>query len=267
MRWHGGLGDEQTVTGCLKRAAELGVIEPLDDRPRAGRDPVITAEAKTWLVALACQKPKELGYPHELWATRLLAAHARQHAPLVGHPEPWQAGQGTVCKIWLSHKSSRTKACPRESGGALLPGEARSRVRAQDGRNPLCLPAGGDAAWASAKWGEPGPGWRRWRGSRHCLLRRETRDPGDRYDGAGSATPSRHKPDRDARSRIQAARHSDPDGGYRSVHRSRRSNLEKRSQEGGLDSQPRPGSTATSPAKSARKTATRTTGINPASSC
>jgi transposase len=46
----------QTVTRCLQRAAELGVIEALDDRPRAGRDPVITAEAKTWLVALACRK-------------------------------------------------------------------------------------------------------------------------------------------------------------------------------------------------------------------
>jgi transposase len=70
---------QQTVTRCLERAAELGVIEALDDRPRAGRDPVMTAEAKTWLVALACRKAKELGYPHELWTTRLLAAHARQH--------------------------------------------------------------------------------------------------------------------------------------------------------------------------------------------
>src|SRR5580692_6409750 len=32
---------QQTVTRCLERAAELGVIEALDDRPRAGRDPVI----------------------------------------------------------------------------------------------------------------------------------------------------------------------------------------------------------------------------------
>ena len=39
---------QQTVTRCLERAAELGVIEALDDRPRAGRDPIITAEAKTW---------------------------------------------------------------------------------------------------------------------------------------------------------------------------------------------------------------------------
>jgi transposase len=90
---------QQTVTRCLKRAAELGVIEALDDRPRAGRDPVITAEAKTWLVALACQKPKELGYPHELWTTRLLAAHARRYAPSAGHPSLGNLAQGTVCKI------------------------------------------------------------------------------------------------------------------------------------------------------------------------
>src|ERR1700680_4362795 len=90
---------QQTVTRCLERAAELGVIEALDDRPRAGRDPVITAAAKTWLVALACRKPKELGYPHELWTTRLLAAHARQRGPSAGHPSLAKLAQGTVCKI------------------------------------------------------------------------------------------------------------------------------------------------------------------------
>jgi|SRR5260370_2194746 len=30
---------QQTVTRCLERAAELGVIEALDDRPRAARSP------------------------------------------------------------------------------------------------------------------------------------------------------------------------------------------------------------------------------------
>jgi transposase len=90
---------QQTVTRCLERAAELGVIAALDDRPRAGRDPVITAEAKTWLVALACRKAKELGYPHELWTTRLLAAHARQHGPSAGHPSLGKLAHGTVCKI------------------------------------------------------------------------------------------------------------------------------------------------------------------------
>jgi len=126
---------QQTVTRCLERAAELGVIAALDDRPRAGRDPVITAEAKTWLVALACRKAKELGYPHELWTTRLLAAHARQHGPSAGHPSLGKLAQGTVCKILAEQEVSRTRACPRESGGARLPGTARSRV-------PLCRHTG-----------------------------------------------------------------------------------------------------------------------------
>ena len=94
---------QQTVTRCLERAAELGVIAALDDRPRAGRDPVITTEAKTWLVALACQKPKELGYPHELWTTRLLARHVRTHAMAAGHACLTHIVQGTVCKILAAH--------------------------------------------------------------------------------------------------------------------------------------------------------------------
>src|SRR5260370_16432370 len=63
---------QQTVTRCLERAAELGVIEALDDRPRAGRDPVITAEAKPWLAALPRPKPQDVGYPPYLLPTPLL---------------------------------------------------------------------------------------------------------------------------------------------------------------------------------------------------
>jgi len=94
---------QQTVARCLERAAELGVIEALEDRQRAGRDPTITPEARTWLVALACRKPKELGYPHELWTTRLLAAHARDQGPAAGHPSLAKLAQGTVCKILADH--------------------------------------------------------------------------------------------------------------------------------------------------------------------
>ena len=50
-----------------------GPMAALDDRPRPGREPTITLEAKAWLVSLACRKAKDLGYPHELWTTRLLA--------------------------------------------------------------------------------------------------------------------------------------------------------------------------------------------------
>jgi len=50
-------------------------------------------------VSLACRKAKELGYPHELWTTRLLARHAREHGPAEGHSCLGKLVQGTVCKI------------------------------------------------------------------------------------------------------------------------------------------------------------------------
>src|SRR5206468_926645 len=71
----------------------------LDDNARPGREPVITAEARTWLLDLACRKAKELGYPHEVWTTRLLAQHARDHGPAAGHACLAALAQGTVCKI------------------------------------------------------------------------------------------------------------------------------------------------------------------------
>ena len=58
----------QTVQRCVERALVHGPIEALEHRPRPGKEPSITAEAKAWLVALACRKPQELDYPHELSA-------------------------------------------------------------------------------------------------------------------------------------------------------------------------------------------------------
>jgi transposase len=89
----------QTVQRCVERAVAEGPMAALDDRPRPGREPRITLEAKAWLVSLACRKAKDLGYPHELWTTRLLARHAREHGPAEGHPCLAQLAQGTVCKI------------------------------------------------------------------------------------------------------------------------------------------------------------------------
>src|ERR1700739_3390351 len=74
----------QTVQRCVERAVAEGPMSALDDRLHPGREPTITLEAKAWLVSLACRKAKELGYPHELWTTRLLACHAREHGPAGG---------------------------------------------------------------------------------------------------------------------------------------------------------------------------------------
>ena len=89
----------QTVQRCLTRAVRFGVMAALDDSPRPGKAPEITEAARAWLVSLACQKAKELGYPHELWTTRLLARHAREHSAAAGHVCLGRISQGTVCKI------------------------------------------------------------------------------------------------------------------------------------------------------------------------
>jgi hypothetical protein len=89
----------QTVERCVERALAYGPLAALDDRPHPGKEPTITPEAKAWVVSLACDKAKEHGYPHELWTTRLLARHAREHGPAAGHPCLAKLVQGTVCKI------------------------------------------------------------------------------------------------------------------------------------------------------------------------
>ena len=89
----------QTVQRCVERALAHGTMAALDDLPRPGKEPTITAEAKAWIADLACRKAKDLGYPHELWTTRLLARHAREHGPAEGHPCLARLVQGTLCKI------------------------------------------------------------------------------------------------------------------------------------------------------------------------
>jgi len=93
-----------TVRRCVRRAQRLGAMAALDESPRPGKAPSITPEARAWLVSLACQKAKDLGYPHELWITRLLAGHARNHAVSAGHPCMARIVQGTVCKILARHE-------------------------------------------------------------------------------------------------------------------------------------------------------------------
>jgi transposase len=93
----------QTVQRCVERAVAYGPLAALDDRPRPGKEPTITPEAKAWLVSLACDKAKDHGYPHELWTTRLLARHARENGPAAGHDCLANLVQGTVCKI-LGHE-------------------------------------------------------------------------------------------------------------------------------------------------------------------
>ena len=90
------------VERTVEKALEYGVRSALRDLPRRGRSPRISAEAKAWLVSVACTKPKDLGYAAETWTTRELARHVRKHCLESGYPSLCQLSRGTVSKI-LTH--------------------------------------------------------------------------------------------------------------------------------------------------------------------
>jgi transposase len=94
------------IERCVDKALQIGPLAALEDLPGRGKPAAITPEARAWLVSLACQKPKDLGYAAELWTTRLLASHVRQHCMAQGHPSLQRLARGTVSKI-LRHRQVR----------------------------------------------------------------------------------------------------------------------------------------------------------------
>jgi transposase len=88
----------------ISKALDLGVEAALEDLPRKGKPQVITSEARAWVVSIACQKPKDLGYSYELWTTRLLAEHIRKHCLELGFDCLAKLSRGTVSKILSENK-------------------------------------------------------------------------------------------------------------------------------------------------------------------
>ena len=94
-----------TIYNTVNKAREFGAISALDDlRGGRGRPRLITEEARAWLVSLACQQPKTLGYPHELWTRALLAKHIRETCVEAGHSCLSEVSPGTVTKILNKNK-------------------------------------------------------------------------------------------------------------------------------------------------------------------
>ena len=87
------------VERCIDKALQFGPLEALKDLPRVGRPPRITPEARAWVVSLACQKPKALGYSYELWTLQLLASHIRAHCVEAGHPSLCAVSRGSLQKL------------------------------------------------------------------------------------------------------------------------------------------------------------------------
>jgi transposase len=63
----------------------------LEDQPRPGRQPIHKPEVRSALIALATQKPRSLGYPHELWTLeRLQRAFKERHDVHLSDSTIWE---------------------------------------------------------------------------------------------------------------------------------------------------------------------------------
>jgi hypothetical protein len=89
----------KSVRKWIDKALAMGAEAALKDAYHRPRAPVITEEARAWVVHLACSKPKELGYAAELWTRSLLARHVRREAAQAGHPSLSRAAKATVQRI------------------------------------------------------------------------------------------------------------------------------------------------------------------------
>lgn len=83
----------------IDRALAVGVETALKDKHHRPKEPVITEEAKAWVVSLACTKPKDHGYAAEVWSHRQLAKHVRENALAQGHPSLRHAVKATIQRI------------------------------------------------------------------------------------------------------------------------------------------------------------------------
>jgi len=91
------------VNRCIDKALALGPETALDEEQRPGRPPEVTPEAKAWVISLACQKPKDLGYSYEVWTQRLLAQHVREHASTEGHDCLSRMSSSSVSRLLAAH--------------------------------------------------------------------------------------------------------------------------------------------------------------------
>ena len=88
-----------TIYKCIDKALAAGVQSGLKDRYHRPKEPVITEQAKAWVLSLACTKPKDHGLAAELWSLSALARYTREHASAQGHNSLARAGKASIWRI------------------------------------------------------------------------------------------------------------------------------------------------------------------------
>jgi transposase len=88
-----------SIYKCIDKALAAGVDAGLKDYFHRPFDPKINDTAKTWVINLACTKPKDLGLAAELWTFSELAKYTRKNAPPAGHLSLSKAAKATIWRI------------------------------------------------------------------------------------------------------------------------------------------------------------------------
>ena len=81
------------------RTDEQSLMDILSVSEGRGRKEEITGEAKTWLISIACMKPKDLGYAAETWTTSALTKHINLVAKEAGYERLSTITESGVYKI------------------------------------------------------------------------------------------------------------------------------------------------------------------------
>lgn len=70
-----------TIYKWIEKTLAMGVEEGLKDKYHRPKEPVITEEARAWVISLACQKPKDFGYAAELWTRKGFSGTRKEIRP------------------------------------------------------------------------------------------------------------------------------------------------------------------------------------------
>jgi len=77
--------NRKSVMLCLEKFRNGGAENAVYDTPGRGRNPEITDDEKAWVISIACQRPRELGFAAESWTYTLLTSYINKNAETAGH--------------------------------------------------------------------------------------------------------------------------------------------------------------------------------------
>jgi len=93
-----------TIYKCIDKALAAGITAGLSDTYHRPKAPEIGDDAKSWVVGLACTKPKDHGLAAELWTLSQLAKFIGEQCEAAGFPRLAKANKTTVWRILDEHE-------------------------------------------------------------------------------------------------------------------------------------------------------------------